>query len=128
MGFNELVCNIVVGLITGLVSGVISGYIVYVITKKREQKYEAYYYCRQFLFSALEKCEMYIPIDLLHFRAVIDKNVESRWYKSTQDIIDYLNPKNHENKEYTAQEQEIFKNFEIAFTELEDWKNRNRLK
>lgn len=119
--------DIGIGLITGIVSGFITGYIVYFATKRRERKYEAYYYWSKFLFSALEKCEMYIPIENLNYRFMIDKKKDSRWQSSTQKIIDYINPFGHEDREFSDEENDFFNNIIIALEELENWRKKNHL-
>ena len=127
MEFKEIVYNLLIGLGTGVISGLITGYIVYKLTKKREENYETYLFCSKFLFSALEKCEMYIPVDTLNYISKIDENVDSPWRTSTQNILDYINPFGHEDKELSNKEHELLENFMTAFGELEKWKNKKHL-
>ena len=127
--FYNIVISLIIGLITGFISGLISGYIVYKITKKREEKYEAYLFCRNFLFSAMEKCEMYVPMAILEYIAIINPDVNSRWNQAMQNILHYMNPFGHEDKEMSEEENIFFENIMDALEELnKSWKKDKSLR
>lgn len=127
MDCNSILCDVMIALITGIISGFITGGIVYLVTKHRERKYEVYNYCRSFLFSALEKCEMYIPDKALTYLSAINRDENSRWRISTRKILDYINPFGHEEKEFSKEENDFFENVKTALEELEEWKKRKHI-
>lgn len=118
--------DILVGLAAGLVSGLASGWIVYLLTKWREKKYQAYYFCHAFLFDTLKRCEMYIPVDVLRYLSVVgDKS--SEWHKAVYQILDDTRPFPPEDRELTEQENRIAENVMIALKELNIWARKNHL-
>ena len=119
--------DIIIGLTTGLISGGISGYVVYILTKRREKKYEAYHYCQDFLFTTLEKCEMYIPSELLGYVAIINKDKNSLWRKNIQQILDITNPYGYNHKVFSEKETELSDCVISALEELQNWKKKNHL-
>lgn len=112
----------------GIFSGIISGYAVYFLTKRAERKREIYFYCKKFLFDSLEKCEMYIPVELLNYISAIDKNPNSPWKTSTQAIIDITNPYGHENTEQSPEQAMLFEHVMVALNELDKWKKKNHIR
>ena len=114
--------------IIGLLSGIISGYIVYILTKKAEKKREICLYCEKFLFDSLGKCEMHIPVELLHYIHAIDKDPNSPWRISTQAIIDMTNPYGHEDTEQSSEQVALFEHVMIALKELDKWKKKNHIR
>lgn len=118
--------DIFVGIITGFISGIASGFLVYRITKKREERYAVSQFWENYLFGILEKCEIYIPKELISKRTVIgDENTE--WYKAIQNIIDISHPFGHEDIEFTEEQEQISNNVLIALDELNKWKKANKL-
>ena len=119
--------EIIISLITGLVSGTLSGYLVYVLTKRREKKYQVYLYWETFLFRALDDCKVFFPSEALHFISEIDES-GSDWYKAIQEILDLQNPYPVEDRVFDERETKIAENVIIALKELGKWKKKHRLK
>ena len=113
MECNGLICNIIVGLITGFVSG----WVVYVCTTKREEKKQAKTFLESYIFSSLEKCDIYFPMDLLKKISLL-KSESSDLKESVYDLINALHPENTEESEYTEQQTEIFEKALKAMEEL----------
>lgn len=119
--------DIIIGLITGLISGALSGYLVYLITKRREKKYQVYLYWETFLFRAMDDCKVFFPSEALHYIGEIDKS-GSDWYKAIQEILDLQNPYPTEDRVFNEREAKIAENVLVALEELAKWKKRHRLK
>lgn len=119
--------DIIIGLITGLVSGALSGYLVYLITKRREEKYQVYLYWETFLFRAMDDCKVFFPSEALHYINMIDKS-GSDWYKAIQEILDLQNTYPIEDRVFDEREAKIAENVIIALKELGKWKKKHRLK
>ena len=115
----EIIINVIISLICGFVSGLV----VYILTKRKEKQKEIYNYWYKFLFDALEHCEMYIPVETLKNIKYVD-NKNGKFHTAIQNILDNINPYGHEDKYMSDKEIEIFNNFEIAFEELNKWKNK----
>ena len=122
-----MIQDIIVGLITGLVSGALSGYLVYLVTKRREKKYQVYLYWETFLFNAMDDCKVFFPSEALHYISEIDKS-GSDWYKAIQAILDLQNPYPVEEREFNERETKIAENVLTALRELGKWKKKNHLK
>ena len=121
--------DIIIGLITGLVSGAVSGYLIYLITKRRERKYQVCLYWETFLYKALGECEMYIPSEAIYYASEVDKS-GSAWHEAILEIFDLQDPYPVEGVELDEDEREakMFENVLIALKELEKWKKKNHLK
>ena len=119
--------SIIVGLVTGLISGGISGYVVYLITKRREEKYQLFCFWHNFLFRALEHCEIYFPIEQLQHLSEIGGE-GTVWHKAIYEIFDCVNPYGHENKEFSEEQARLSKNVTIALEELYEWGKKNNVK
>ena len=113
MECNGLICNIVVSMITGL----ISGWLVYIWTTRREEKKQAKTFLESYIFSSLEKCDIYFPIELIKKVSLL-KSKNSDFKESMFELIDALHPENTEEREYTEQETEVFEKAVKAMEEL----------
>lgn len=122
----EFWIDIAVGLSTGMVSGLASGYLVYKLTKRRENKYQLYFFCRNYLFDTLLHCKMYLPVKKLEKLFAID-TMESTWGKAIYAIIDDTRPFPLDDDEMSERESRIAENVLVALKELEKWKKENHL-
>lgn len=113
MEYNDLIWNIVVSMITGF----ISGWLVYVWTTKREEKKQAKTFLESYIFSSLEKCDIYFPIELIKKISLLESK-NSNFKESVFELINALHPENTEEREYTEQEAEVFKKALKAMEEL----------
>lgn len=127
MDVRGLIENIIVGLVTGLISGGASGYIVYLITKKREEKYQLFCYWHNYLFKALDHCKMRIPIEELQYLSKIGGK-GTVWHNAMYEIFDCLNPYGHENTEFSDEQTRLSENVFIALKELYRWGTENKVK
>lgn len=122
-----MLCDILIGLVTGSLSGILSGYLVYLLTKKREKKYEIYRYCMNFLFMTLQKCEMYVPYEELEYFSSVSNDKNSVWQISIQKILDLTNPYGQEDKVFSEKENELANCVISAISELNKWKKKNHI-
>lgn len=119
--------TIAIDLIIGLLTGCLSGCIVYCSTKKREKKYQTYYYWSNFLFHKLETCEICIPVEALNLISEVGDK-DSTWHEAIVSIINDTNPYGHEDITYSDEEERLCNNILTAIQELEKWKKKNKLK
>lgn len=124
----DLFREITVGLIIGLVSGVLSGLFIYFITKKRELKYQSYYYWMDFLLRIMNNNKIYMPSEELRNISLIDDDNNSVWYKSIHEILSLINPYESEDREFDEKEEKLAKNVLTALDELLKWKKKNHIK
>ena len=122
----ERIIDITIGLSTGMIAGIISGLITYFITKKHEKKKEIYDYWQNYLFSALEKCEMHIPSDSLFSTRNIIGREGSDWDNAILTIEHLLHPYNSEEKIMSEDDQSLFNNVVIALQCLSEWKKSRK--
>ena len=120
-------CDIVINSLVGLVSGVISGLVVYWLTKRREHKYQIYFYWHNYLWGLMNEFELYFPKEKID-NAKRLKGASKEWEEVITYILHSQNKFGYENKEYTEEESELFEKVLIAIGELEKWKKKNRLK
>lgn len=118
--------EVIIGFSTGLVSGLLSGYLVYLLTKRREQKYFLYNFWRSYLYDTLKHCEMYVPIEKLNHISAID-NRDSVWGNAIFAILNDTRPFELDDRELTEHESRIADNVFIALQELDKWKKKNKL-
>lgn len=109
-----------------LITGLVSGYAVYCFTKRREENRRIFQFWEDFLYQALGKCEMYIPIEEIREKSKIDKK-DSEWDKAITAIWDQLNPYGHKNIEFSDKQEELSRNVIIALTELYKWGKSKRI-
>lgn len=122
MAWEELCVNLCVGLI----SGVISSLIVYFITKRRERKYRVYAYWETFLFNALSRFGIEIPIEALAYVVDIGDH-NSNWRKAIDNVMEVIYKPNIEDRGMTDEEEKLSDNVMIAFDELSKWAKANKL-
>lgn len=130
MTIDEMIQSTIIGLITGLISGCISGFlsglIVYFLTKRKERKYQAYRYWHRFLFDALGRFGLTVPVDSLDYITDVG-DANSDWYKAVRNIIDCIDKSQIEDRELTEEENQLADNIQIAMKELTKWAKANRL-
>ena len=122
-----MIIDFIVGLVTGLISGCISGYIIYLVTKRKDRKYQVYLYWKTFLCTAMNECQIYMPSEALHNISDVGKS-GSDWYKAITKILELQNPYPVEDKEFDERENEIAKNIIVALEELGKWEKKNHIK
>lgn len=114
-------------ILIALITGIIAGFIVDYFARKREKKRSMYLMWMSFLMKALEKCEMYIDYGKLNNMPKF-KNDDNTFKNAIFAIYDIIFPENHIEKEYTDTDNELFRNIQIAFNELNKWKDENRIR
>ena len=114
--------GILINIITGIISGLLSGGIVYLITKKREQKYQTYYYLVDFLCRSAEDCRVEIPLDVSrHASQVGDRT--SLWGKAINTIIEERRKFEISDEEIPEEYVRLSSSILVAFKELNKWAN-----
>lgn len=121
-----MIKEILIGIGTGLVSGVLSGYAVYSFTNKCEENRRVFHFWENFLYNALGKCEMYIPVEEIREKRKIGEK-GTAWDRAITAIWDQLNPYGNENIEFSEDQVELSNNVMIALKELYKWAQNNKI-
>lgn len=118
----NILCDILVGLITGCISGML----VYIMTTRREYKYQTYRFWENYLLDAFKYCEMYIPAEALNNMSIVGGK-DSKWNTAIFEILDDTRPFPAEDRELTEKEIRLSNNLRIALKELNAWAIKNHL-
>ena len=113
-------------LLIGVLSGILSGAFVYWITKRREEKRQAYYYWLNFLFGVMRECKIYVPSEQLEKMSIVGQK-GSKWHDAIFALLDEMNPYEIEDRELSEREERISTNMLDALDELSKWKKKNLL-
>ncbi len=119
MSFKE----IIISLIIGIVSGVISGYLVSIYFERKSKQRQIEEFWRDYLWKSLEYCKMNVPIELIEMLKPLGGQ-NGRFGTAVININDILYPQHEE--EMSEEQQELFKNFLIAFEEYNKWLHKNK--
>ena len=119
---NDIIINVVVGLVTGTISGVI----VYIGTQSVEKNRNTYYVLSNYLYKTMEKLEIEIPAELLHYAKRVGDR-DSKGGKAFNNVIDLTQKFDLEDREFTKEEEELANNIIVALKELNAWGVKHHL-
>lgn len=119
---NEIVMNILLG----IVSGCISGMLVFLLTKKREDAYQTYYYLYDYLFRTMDNLQIELPSELLRYSSKVGGR-ESDWGVAFYNVIDLTRKYELSDREFDEKEEELANNLLVALNELNNWALKKHL-
>ena len=115
-----------VGLLAGLVSGVVSGLFVSFLIRKHEKKRDLYLFWKNYLYRALNECNIYLPIaELENVKYIGGKG--TKWHEAVNELLHHTKPDWQEMFSPEEHEAAVIKCYEIAIGELEKWNKRTWL-
>lgn len=117
--------NVVYDFAMAIITGIIGGFLVDYFIRKREKKQAQYKFWTDYLFEQMQHNEMFIDSDAFSNMPKF-KDGRTDFRDAIFKIMDIVRPENSKEKVFNNAENELCKNIQVAFNELEKWKKENK--